>query len=60
MFKDEVKPDSTCQDEDGAPIVALVPVEIEIKGVHFKVCNPGVAECKSIIYVINDSLLYRL
>ena len=26
----------------------LIPAhsEIEIKGVHFKICNPGVAECK--------------
>jgi hypothetical protein len=34
----------------------LIPAhsEIEIKGVHFKICNPGVAECK--LNIPNDSL----
>lgn len=49
MFREPPQPEviDVENDEEGMPLIPLT-TEIEIKGVHFKICNPGVAECKNI------------
>jgi len=27
------------------------PSDFEVKGIHFKICNPGVAECKILLVI---------
>ena len=37
--------DAENNDQDN--VVAIAPIHnYEVKGIHFKICNPGVAECK--------------
>ena len=47
---------SDAVDEEEGGTVAVIPQEIEIKGVHFKVCNPGVAECKLFYFILSIDL----
>ena len=49
MFREEYieEPETVeIEDEENEAEGGRPPGEIEIKGIHFKVCNPGVAECK--------------
>ena len=41
---------------DQENVVAIAPIHnYEVKGIHFKICNPGVAECKLKCCFLNPS-----